>query len=146
MNNAHLVHLTVQLSNLTEPLKRLFVMVRGGLFHSILAEARRPRLAYEHGRNYRLTPEDIDRLALRYEETKNMRQVAREFRISVTTVRSHLRILGIEVRRSKSMSEKQKEKAREMWVAGMASTQISKKLGFSHHTILKVIRANNHSC
>jgi len=114
-------------------------MLREGLIAIILAaEPRFPVI--EHGRNYRLTPEDIDRLALRYDETKNMRQVAREFRISVTTVRSHLRILGIEVRRSKPMSEKQKEKAREMWAAGMTSTQIGKKLGFSHHTILRAVR------
>jgi DNA-binding CsgD family transcriptional regulator len=135
----YLVHLTGQLSNPTYPLQKLFTMVREGLMSTILAAERRFPVI-EHGRHYQLTPEDIDRLALRYEETKNMRQVAREFRISVTTVRSHLRILGIEVRRSKPMSEKQKEKAREMWAAGMTSTQIGKKLGFSHHTILKVVR------
>lgn len=114
-------------------------MARQGLLAELVKAE--PRISIiEHGRNYRLTPEDIDRLALRYEETKNMRQVAREFRISITTVRSHLRMLGIMIRQSKLMTERQKQKAHEMWVAGMTSTQIGKKLGFSHHTVLRAIR------
>lgn len=69
-----------------------------------------------------------------------MRLVAREFAISETTARSHLRALGITVRISKSMTDLQKHKAREIWAAGMPSTLIGKELGYSHHTILRAVR------
>jgi len=69
-----------------------------------------------------------------------MREVAREFRISRTTVREHLRKRGIRVRSSMPMTEKQRIKAKEMYAAGQPSTLIGKKLGFSHNTILRAVR------
>ena len=88
----------------------------------------------------RLTSIEVDRLVDRYDKIKNMREVAREFRISRTTVREHLRKRGIRVRSSMPMTEKQRIKAKEMYAAGQPSTLIGKKLGFSHHTILRAVR------
>lgn len=127
------------LANLRIILKQHFLYMKSDEFKDLLSKDPRlepvtiPQLKM-------LKSEEVDQLVARYNETKNMRLVAREFRTSVTTVRSHLRILSIEVRRSKPMSEKQKVKAREMWTAGMTSTRIAKKLGFSHHTILRAVR------
>ena len=127
-------------ANLTEPLKLLFGLLQNGILETILAAAPRTRLI-EHKQQNRLSPLEMEMLAHRYNEIRSMRLVAREFAISETTVRSHLRALGITVRISKSMTELQKQKARDMWAAGMTSTQIGKKLGFSHHTILRAIRS-----
>jgi len=114
--------------------------MQNGILETILAAAPRTRLI-EHKQQTRLSPLELEMLAHRYNEIKSMRLVAREFAISETTVRSHLRALGITVRISKSMTDLQKQKAREMWAAGMLSTLIGKKLGYSHHTILRMIRA-----
>ena len=89
----------------------------------------------------RLQPDEVDRLVTRYNETKNMRQVAREFRMSRTTVREHLRKRGIRVRSAKPMTDAQKKLAKQLYAAGEPSTAIGKKLGFSHHTILTAVRS-----
>ncbi|HEY8993006.1 MAG TPA: hypothetical protein VIM37_04145 [Candidatus Microsaccharimonas sp.] len=127
------------LANLREPLKLLFGLLQDGILETILAAEPRTRLL-EHKQQNRLSSLEIEMLVTRYNEIKSMRQVAREFGISQTTVRAHLRMLGVTVRVSKSMTELQKQKAREMWAAGMPSTLIGKKLGYSHHTILRAIR------
>jgi DNA invertase Pin-like site-specific DNA recombinase len=88
----------------------------------------------------RLQPDEVDRLVARYNETKNMRQVVREFRMSRTTVREHLRKRGIRVRSAKPISDTQKKLAKQLYEAGEPSTAIGKKLGFSHHTILIAVR------
>lgn len=69
-----------------------------------------------------------------------MRQVAREFRMSRTTVREHLRKRGIRGRSAKPMTEAQKKLAKQLYEAGEPSTSIGKKLGFSHHTVLRAVR------
>jgi DNA-binding CsgD family transcriptional regulator len=135
----YLVHRSEVVANLTEPLKLLFGLLQDGILETILAASPRTR-PIEHKQQNRLSPLEMEMLANRYNEIKSMRLVAREFAISETTVRSHLRALGITVRISKSMTELQKQKAREMWAAGMPSTLIGKKLGYSHHTILRVVR------
>lgn len=126
-------------ANLTEPLKLLFGLMQDGILETILAAAPRTRLI-QHKQQNRLSPLEMEMLANRFNDIKSMRLVAREFAISETTVRSHLRALGITARISKSMTVLQKQKAREMWAAGIPSTKIGKKLGFSHHTILRVVR------
>lgn len=133
------MHRSEVVANLTAPVKLLFSLTQNGVLGAILAG--KPRVqAIEHRQQHRLSPTDIEQLGTRYNETKNMRQVAREFGISRTTVRSHLGLLGVRVRASKPMSELQKQKARDMWADGMTSTQIGKKLEFSHHTILRAVR------
>ena len=134
-----MVHRSELVANLTEPLKLLFGLLQDEILKTILTAVPRTRLI-EHKQQNRLSPWEMEMLAHRYNEIKSMRLVAREFAIPVTTVRSHLRALGITVRISKSMTELQKHKAREMWAAGMPSTMIGKKLGYSHHTILRAIR------
>jgi DNA-binding CsgD family transcriptional regulator len=126
-------------ANLMEPLKLLFCLMQNGVLKTILAAAPRTQLI-EHKQQNRLSALEMEMLAHRYNQIKSMRLVAREFGISETTVRSHLRALGITVRISKSMTELQKQKARDMWAAGMPSTLIGKKLGYSHHTILRTVR------
>ena len=88
----------------------------------------------------RLQPDEVDQLVARYNETKNMRLVAREFRLSRMTVREHLRKRGIRVRSAKPMTEVQKKLAKQLYEVGEPSTTIGKKLGFSHHTILRAVR------
>jgi DNA-binding CsgD family transcriptional regulator len=117
----------------------LFGLMQNGVLKTILAAAPRTQLI-EHKQQNRLSALEMEMLAQRYNQIKSMRLVAREFGISETTVRSHLRALGITVRISKSMTELQKQKARDMWAAGMPSTLIGKKLGYSHHTILRTVR------
>lgn len=136
----YLVHRNEVLANPPTPVKQLFGFIRDGVLEAILAAMPRERLS-EHQPQHRLSPLEIEMLATRYNEIRSMRQVAREFGISQTTVRAHLRGLGITVRVSKSMSEWQKQRAREMWATGLPSTLIGKKLGFSHHTVLKVVRS-----
>ena len=133
------MHRSEVVANLTEPLKLLLREVAWPKMAELLTLEPRPARAVP-GISRRLTSDEIDQLVARYKQTKNMRQVAREFRISRTTVREHLWRYGITVRSSKPMSELQKTKARELWVAGMPGTMIGKKLGFSHHTILRAVR------
>lgn len=97
-------------------------------------ERRIPALAMQ------LRPDEVDRLVARYNETKNTRLVAREFRMSRTTVREHLRKRGIRVRSAKPMTEAQKKLAKQMYEAGEPSTAIGEKLEFCHHTILRAVR------
>ncbi|MDB5179432.1 MAG: uncharacterized protein JWN12_64 [Candidatus Saccharibacteria bacterium] len=139
-----MVHRSEVLANPTVPVKQLFGFLQDGVFEVILAATPRVRLSEAKQQN-RLSPTEMEMLASRYDELKSMHQVAREFAISETTVRSHLRALGIEVRISKSMTVLQKQKALEMWAVGMLSTLIGKKLGFSHHTILRAVRTDRSS-
>ena len=66
-----------------------------------------------------------------------MRQVAREFRVSRTTVAKLLAERGIETFRS--MKPAEVERAVRMYKAGLSSIQIGKQLGFDNQTILNAL-------
>ncbi len=70
-----------------------------------------------------------------------MRLAAREFCMSHTTVREHLRKRGIRMRSARPMTEAQKKLAKQLYESGEPSTVIGKKIGFSHRTILRAVRA-----
>ena len=86
----------------------------------------------------RLQPDEVDQLVARYNETRNMRQVAREFRMSRTTVAKHLADRGVAT--TKSMSAEQIARAVELYADGLSSMVIGKQLGFDNHTIVKALR------
>ena len=88
----------------------------------------------------RFRAQQIDRLVERYQATKNMRLVSREFGISRTTVAKHLADRGVDT--SKSMKPTDIAKARELYAQGMGSGRIGKQLGFDNKTILKAIQTN----
>lgn len=67
-----------------------------------------------------------------------MRQVAREFRISRTTVAKHLAERGVQT--SRSMKPEEVKRAVRMYEGGSSSVVIGEELGYDNHTILKELR------
>jgi hypothetical protein len=80
----------------------------------------------------------LDALVARYREIRNMRQLAREFRMSRTTVAKHLADRGIDT--SKGMLPADVEQAVALYAEGYSSITIGKRLGFDNHTVLKALR------
>jgi hypothetical protein len=68
-----------------------------------------------------------------------MHQVAREFRMSRTTVAKHLANRGIDT--SRGMKPLHIAQAIELYAQGLSSMHIGKQLGFDNHTILCALRA-----
>lgn len=90
------------------------------------------------GRARQLRVVEADQLVQRYLEVRNMREVAREYRISRTTVAKLLMERGIDT--SCGMSPADVETAARLYDQGLSSGRIGKQLGFDNHTILKAIR------
>lgn len=86
-----------------------------------------------------LREHEIDVLVARYRELRNMRQVAREFRMSRTTVAKHLANRGIDA--SRGMKPADIDRAVDLYAEGLSSMSIGKQLGFDNHTILSALRA-----
>ncbi len=70
-----------------------------------------------------------------------MRQVAREFRMSRTTVAKLLAERGIET--SRHMRPVEVKQAVQMYKEGLSSITIGKQLGYDNHTILKALRQSD---
>jgi len=68
-----------------------------------------------------------------------MRQVAREFRVSRTTVAKVLAIRGVAT--SRRMSSVEITLAAELYEQGESSGTIGRKLGHDNHTVLRALRA-----
>ncbi len=81
---------------------------------------------------------ETEQLVQRYLEVRNMREVAREFRVSRTTVAKLLDERGIDT--SPGMTKADRETAARLYAQGLSSGQIGKQLGFDNHTILNAIR------
>lgn len=86
-----------------------------------------------------LREHEVDRLVARYLEVRNMRQVAREWRMSRTTVAKHLADRGIET--SRRMSETEVTEAARLYAEGWSSIRIGQHLGFDNHTVLDALKA-----
>lgn len=67
-----------------------------------------------------------------------MREVAREFRMSRTTVAKHLADRGIDA--SRGMKALEINKAVSLYIKGLSSMTIGKQLGYDNHTIIKALR------
>jgi hypothetical protein len=67
-----------------------------------------------------------------------MRQVAREFRVSRTTVAKHLAERGIET--SRGMKPSEVKQAVRMYKKGLSSIVIGGQLGYDNHTVLAALR------
>ena len=67
-----------------------------------------------------------------------MREVAREFQMSRTTVAKHLADRGIDT--SRGMKPADAKEAAELYAEGLSSIVIGKQLGFDNHTIIKALR------
>ena len=109
------------------------------LFRS--AQSKRPEieLSAPVGRARQLRDAETDQLVRRYLEVRNMREVARESRMSRTTVAKLLSERGIET--SRSMKPLEVKQAMRMYKEGLSSITIGKQLGFDNHTVLKVLRS-----
>ncbi|MGQ2914559.1 hypothetical protein [Microbacterium aurantiacum] len=68
-----------------------------------------------------------------------MRQLAREFRMSRTTVAKHLSDRGVDS--SRGMKPRDIAKAVELYAQGLSSIVIGKQLGFDNHTIIAALRS-----
>jgi len=105
------------------------------------ARSRRPKI--EAGTRVRMAKQlrdhEIERLVARYRETRNMRQVAREFRMSRTTIAKHLATHGIDT--SRRMKPTDIKQAVTLYAEGLSSMTIGKQLGFDNHTVLSALRA-----
>lgn len=86
----------------------------------------------------RLRVVEVEALVTRYLVVRNMRAVAREFRISRTTVARILTEHRIDA--SRRMTEAQIAIAAELYERGLSSAAIGKRLGFDNHTILEELR------
>ena len=80
-----------------------------------------------------------DRLVAHYEEVRNIRKIAIEFKMSRTTVAKHLGDRGITT--TKSMTPDQITRAVDLYAEGLSSIAIGKQLGFDNHTILNALRS-----
>lgn len=85
-----------------------------------------------------LREREIDQLVTRYREIRNMREVAREFRMSRTTVAKHLADRGVDA--SRGLKAPEINKAIALYTEGLSSVTIGKQLGFDNHTIIKALR------
>ena len=85
-----------------------------------------------------LREREVDQLVARYREIRNMREVAREFRMSRTTVAKHLADRGIDT--SRGMNAPEIKKAVELYAEGLSSMTIGKQLDFDNHTVIKALR------
>ncbi|NYJ18293.1 hypothetical protein [Glaciibacter psychrotolerans] len=85
-----------------------------------------------------LREREIDELVARYREIRSMREVAREFRMSRTTVAKHLADRGIDA--SRGMKALEINKAVSLYIKGLSSMTIGKQLGYDNHTIIKALR------
>lgn len=131
------MHLLQVYSKLYEPSKSV---------HKLLtAIAESPPRATEvetgaSGRAKQLRDKEVDLLVARYRECRNMRVVAREFRMSRETVAKHLASRGIDT--SRGMKPAEIKRAKELYAQGMGSGRIGRMLGFDNKTILKCVRAD----
>lgn len=75
----------------------------------------------------------------RYLEVRNIREIAREFRMSRTTVAKLLAERGVDT--SRGMKPEEIKKGRELYAQGVGSGKIGKLLGYDNKTILKVVKA-----
>lgn len=108
------------------------------LFRSAQSERPEMGLTAPVGRARQLRDAETDQLVQRYLEVRNMRQVAREFRMSRTTVAKLLAERKIDT--SRSMKPSEVEQAVRMYEEGISSIRIGKQLGFDNHTILNSLR------
>lgn len=70
-----------------------------------------------------------------------MREVARQFRISRTTVTKLLAQRGVDTDRG--MKPEDVAQAIELYSQGISSITIGKQLGFDNHTVIAALRAQN---
>lgn len=85
-----------------------------------------------------LREREIDQLVARYREIRNMREVAREFQMSRTTVAKHLADRGVDA--SRGMKTPDIKQAVTLYAEGRSSMTIGKQLGFDNHTVIKALR------
>lgn len=81
---------------------------------------------------------ETDQLVRRYLEVRNMREVAREFRMSRTTVAKLLAERGVDT--SRGMKSAEVKQAVRMYREGLSSVTIGKQLGYDNHTVLNRLR------
>lgn len=129
------VHLLQVYSKLYEPSKsvhKLLTAIAGSFPRGTEVDAGTSRRAKQ------LRDNELDLLVARYKECRNMRVVAREFRMSRDTVAKHLASRGIDT--SRGMKPSEIKQAKELYTQGMGSGRIGRMLGFDNKTILQELR------
>jgi len=130
-----MVHLLQVYSKLYEPSKSVHKLLMA------IADSPTRPTEVETGRSQRakqLRDNEIDLLVARYKECRNMRVVAREFRMSRDTVAKHLASRGIDT--SRGMKPSEIKRAKELYAQGMGSGRIGRMLGFDNKTVLQALR------
>lgn len=92
------------------------------------------------GRARRFRAAQTTQVVERYLQVRNMREVAREFRVSRATVAKLLAKRGIDT--SRSMKPAEVKQAVRLYEDGLSSITIGKRLGFDNHTILNALRGH----
>lgn len=85
-----------------------------------------------------LRADEVEHVVARYLVVRNIRAVARESRMSRTTVARILSEHGIDA--SRRMTDAQISFAAELYKQGLSSAVIGQRLGFDNHTILNALR------
>jgi hypothetical protein len=80
----------------------------------------------------------VDELVERYRELQNIRQVARDFAISRTTVAKLLDTRGVDT--SRGLKAGETEQAVELYTQGISSSAIGKLFAVDNHTVLNALR------
>lgn len=115
-----------------------FVTPRELLFRSAQQDRPDEELPRPRRSARQLREREVDELVARYGQVGNMRQVAREFCISRTTVAKALVNRGVAT--SRGMSSTEIAQAVALYDLGESSITIGRKLGFNNHTVLRVLR------
>lgn len=87
----------------------------------------------------RYSDAEIDVIVAKYHETRNTRTVAKDLKMSRTTVLKYLTERGI--RTTRRMSEREIDRAVQLHQDGLSCAAIARQLGFDGKTIAKELRA-----
>lgn len=117
---------------------RGFVAPRELLFRSVQRDRPVEEMSKPRRSARQLREREVDELVARYGQVGNMRQVAREFCISRTTVAKALANRGVDTSRGMDFTEI--AQAVTLYELGESSITIGEKLGFDNHTVLRALR------
>lgn len=116
---------------------------RGGAPTDLALEAaqsrRVRRVATQGGTARHLRASEIDNLVARYQDVRNVAEVARQFGVTRQTVGAHLALRGIETVRR--MSEADITTAVALYGEGRSAATIGRRLGFDPQTVLNGLRS-----
>lgn len=104
--------------------------------------SQRPSTAKITRPNRKLTPAEVDALAIAYLAGTDLRTLGKQFRLHRQTVRAHLRRRGVALRSdSPALSEPEINKAVELYADGLSTAKIASRFGVSAGTVQRALKA-----